>query len=93
MSLLGQSGVTGGGLDHYNVHALFVNMDNMWAERFGNYDCLVSKSQWEYVIILSVGRKRQTKTLQKINKLTWYICPRRDTHTHTLTWDLKRGFA
>ena len=41
MSLLGQSGVTGGGLDPYNVHALFVNMDNMWTERFGNYDCLV----------------------------------------------------
>ena len=29
MSLLDQSGVTGGGLDPYNVHALFVNMDNM----------------------------------------------------------------
>ena len=41
MSLLDQSGVTGGGLDPYNVHALFVNMDNMWTERFGNYDCLV----------------------------------------------------
>ena len=26
MSLLDQSGVTGGGLDPYNVHALFVNM-------------------------------------------------------------------
>ena len=43
VSLLDQSGVTGGGLDPYNVHALFVNMDNMWTERFGNYDCLVSK--------------------------------------------------
>ena len=43
MSLLDQSGVTGGGLDPYNVHALFVNMDNMWTERFGNFDCLVSK--------------------------------------------------
>ena len=41
MSLLDQSGVTGGGLDPYNVHALFVNMDNMWTERFVNYDCLV----------------------------------------------------
>ena len=41
MSLLDQSGVTGGGFDPYNVHALFVNMDNMWTERFGNYDCLV----------------------------------------------------
>ena len=41
MSLLDQSGVTGGGLDPHN--ALFVNMDNMWTERFGNYDCLVSK--------------------------------------------------
>ena len=41
MSLLDQSGVTGGELDPYNVHALFVNMDNMWTERFGNYDCLV----------------------------------------------------
>ena len=39
MSLLDQSGVTGGGLDPYN--ALFVNMDNMWTDRFGNYDCLV----------------------------------------------------
>ena len=39
MSLLDQSGVTGGGLDPYN--ALFVNMDNMWTERFGNYYCLV----------------------------------------------------
>ena len=41
MSLLGQSGVTAGGLDPYNVNALFVNIDNMWTERFGNYDCLV----------------------------------------------------
>ena len=41
MNLLDQSGVTGGGLDPYNVHALFVNIDNMWTERFGNYDCLV----------------------------------------------------
>ena len=39
MSLLDESGVTGGGLDPYN--ALFANMDNMWTERFGNYDCLV----------------------------------------------------
>ena len=29
MCLLDQSGVTGGGLDPYSVHALFVNMDNM----------------------------------------------------------------
>ena len=36
-----QSGVTGGGLDPYNVHVLFVNMDNMWMERFRNYDFLV----------------------------------------------------
>ena len=42
MNLIDQLGVTGGGLDPYNVHALFVNMDNMWTERFGNYDCLVS---------------------------------------------------
>ena len=41
MSLLDQSGVTGGGFDPYNVHALFVNMDNMWTGRFGNYDYLV----------------------------------------------------
>ena len=41
---LDQSGVTGGGLDPYNVHALFINMDNMWMERFGNYDCLVLTS-------------------------------------------------
>ena len=41
MNFLDQSGVTGGGLDPYN--ALFVNMDNMWMERFGNYDCLVFK--------------------------------------------------
>ena len=34
MSLLDQSGVTGGGLDPYKVHALFVNVDNMWMERF-----------------------------------------------------------
>ena len=31
MSLLDQSGVTGGGLDPYN--ALFVNMRNMWMEK------------------------------------------------------------
>ena len=36
MCLLDQSGVTGGGLDPYSVHDLFVNMDNMWTERFGN---------------------------------------------------------
>ena len=41
MSLLDQSGVTRGGLDPYNVHALFINMNNMWVERFGYYDCLV----------------------------------------------------
>ena len=41
MSLLDQSGVTGGGLDPYYVHALFVNIDNMWTERFVNYGCLV----------------------------------------------------
>ena len=40
MSLLDQSAVTGGGLDPCNV--LFVNMDNMWTERFVNYDCLVT---------------------------------------------------
>ena len=34
-------GVTGGGLDPDSVHALFVNIDNMWTERFGNYDYLV----------------------------------------------------
>ena len=33
--------MTGEGLDPYNVHALFVNMDNMWMERLRNYDCLV----------------------------------------------------
>ena len=43
MSLLDQSGVTGGGLDPYTAHALFVNMDNMWTEGFGNYDCLVKR--------------------------------------------------
>ena len=41
MGFLDQSGVTGGRLDPYNVHALFVNMDNMWLERFGNFDYLV----------------------------------------------------
>ena len=45
MNLLDQSGVTGGGLDPYNVHALFVNMDNMFMERFGNYNCLVDNAQ------------------------------------------------
>ena len=40
MGLLDQSGVAGGP-EPYNVHALFVNMDNMWVERFGNYDRLV----------------------------------------------------
>ena len=34
MCLLDQSGVTGGGFDPYSVHALFVNIDNMWTERF-----------------------------------------------------------
>ena len=47
MSLLDQSGVTGGGLGPYKVHALFVNMDNMWTEKFGNYDCLVVNSYSE----------------------------------------------
>ena len=28
-------------LDQLGVHALFGNMENMWTERFGNYDCLV----------------------------------------------------
>ena len=54
--VIDQSGVTGGGFDPYNVHALFVNMDNMWMERFGNYDCLVTTScntctaqnKWEF---------------------------------------------
>ena len=43
MCLLDQSGVTGGGLDPYNVHALFVNIDNMWTERCGNLrlSCLI----------------------------------------------------
>ena len=36
MCLLDQSGVTGGGFDPCNVHTLFVNIDNMWTERFGN---------------------------------------------------------
>ena len=40
MSLLDQSGVTGEGLSPCSVHALFVNFDNMWTERFGNYNCL-----------------------------------------------------
>ena len=35
MRLLDLSGVTGGGLDPYNVRALFGNMDNMSTERFG----------------------------------------------------------
>ena len=42
MCLLYQSGVIGGGLDPYSMQVLFVNIDNMWMERFGNYDCLVS---------------------------------------------------
>ena len=53
MSLLDQSAVTGGGLDPYDVHALFVNMDNMWTERFGNFDCLVVP-QKSFVDILGV---------------------------------------
>ena len=51
MSLLDQSGVTEGGLDPYNVHALFVNVDNMWTERFGNNDCLVSAA------LISIARQ------------------------------------
>ena len=39
--LLDQSGVTGRQLDPYSVHALFVNIDDMLMERFGNYYCLV----------------------------------------------------
>ena len=61
MSLLGQSGVTGGALDPYNVHALFVNMDNMWMERFGNYDCLVLFTQ------LLVIWQKLLSCYQKIN--------------------------
>ena len=41
MCLFDQSGVTE--FDPYSVHALFVNIDNMWMERFGNYDCLVQR--------------------------------------------------
>ena len=57
MGLLDQSGVTGGGLYTYNVHALFVNMDNMWTERFGNYDCLVLYSVYdmEYFLRHRIG--------------------------------------
>ena len=51
-----QSGVTGGELDPYN--ALFVNMDNMWTERFGNYDCLVHKGIEARLKYLEVVRKR-----------------------------------
>ena len=57
MSLLDQSGVTGRGLDPYNVHALFVNIDNMWTEGFGNYDCLV-------ILMLSM-EKLQIWTLER----------------------------
>ena len=46
MCLPDQSGVTGGGLDPYNVHALFVNMDNMWTERFGYQALLVIFFYW-----------------------------------------------
>ena len=49
---LDQSGVTGGGLDPYHVHALFINMDNMWTERFGNYDCLVNYRSHNFPLIL-----------------------------------------
>ena len=55
MSLLDQSGVTGGGLDPYNVHALFVNMDNTWTERFGSYDCLV------FVSVTNLDRSKYIK--------------------------------
>ena len=44
MHLLDQSGVTGGGLDSYNVYVLFVNMNNMWTERFGNLRLFCFKS-------------------------------------------------
>ena len=61
MSLLDQSGVTGGGLDPYNVHAFFVNMDNMWTERFRNYDCLVLfvglRYTWENFKVRRSGKK------------------------------------
>ena len=36
MCLLDQSGVKGGGLNPSSVDALFVNLDNIWMERFGN---------------------------------------------------------
>ena len=54
MSLLDQSSVTGG-LDPYNVHVLFVNMDNMWMERFGNYNCLVLLLRGEHFVELHMG--------------------------------------
>ena len=45
MCLIDQSGVTEGGLDPYNHYnnALFINIDNMWMERFGNLrlSCLI----------------------------------------------------
>ena len=65
MSLLDQSGVTGGGLDLYNVHALFVNMDNMWTERFGNYDCLV------YLMLLNFD-SYDFEICCKINSASWF---------------------
>ena len=65
MSLLDQSGVTGGGLDPYNVHALFVNMDNMWTERFGNYYCLVN-----YFILCKFSLGRPHKKIPELGKHT-----------------------
>ena len=53
MSLLDQSSGTGGGRDPYN--ALFVNMDNMWTERFGNYDCLVYVSK-SFEVLFQMSR-------------------------------------
>ena len=59
MGLLDQSGVTGGGLDPYGVHVLFVNMDNMWTERFGNLrlSCYKVYEKLHKVISLVVKNK------------------------------------
>ena len=56
MCLLDQSGVTGGWLDPYNVHALFVNiMYNTWTERFGYQALLVISLRNETLLTLFIG--------------------------------------
>ena len=68
MSLLDQSGVTGGGLEPYNVHALSVNIDKMSTERFGNYDCLVL---WSIGLVHMESMDRFVKD----NQLVWFNGP------------------